>query len=102
MAIAIRNLLKNAIEAMPEGGTLIVEIIDEKNYVKIIISDTGVGLPSELNEIIYTPFMAERKNGRGLGIPTAKRIIESHGGELSYESEVGKGTIFTIKLPALR
>jgi signal transduction histidine kinase len=102
MAIAIRNLLKNAIEAMPEGGKLVVEIIDKKNNVEIIISDTGVGVSPELNEVIYTPFMAERKNGRGLGIPTAKRIIESHGGELSYESEVGKGSIFTIMLPALR
>ena len=99
IALAIHNLIENAIKAMPKGGELNVKTIMENDNVNIIISDTGFGISEEMDEIIYTPFMARQKNGRGLGIPTAKRIIESHGGKLSYESEPEMGTVFTITLP---
>ncbi len=99
LAMAIRKLLLNAIQAMPEGGELVVKIIDTPGAVKITVKDTGVGITPQVADIIYTPFMAGQKKGRGLGLPAAKRVVESHGGELSYESEVGLGTVFTITLP---
>ena len=99
MALAIRKLLINAIEAMPEGGELCVKVFDEDGSVKIIVSDTGVGIPDETIDIIYTPFLANQKKGKGLGVPTAKRVVESHGGELSFTSDADAGTVFTIVLP---
>jgi signal transduction histidine kinase len=99
IALVIRKLLENAVEAMPDGGELVVKLNEESGGVEIIIKDTGKGISPEMSEIIYTPFMAESKNGRGLGIPTAKRIIESHGGALIFESKVDYGTTFTIFIP---
>jgi len=99
LALAIRKLLINAIEAMPEGGDLCVKVFDEDGSVKIIVSDTGVGIPDETIDIIYTPFLANQKKGKGLGVPTAKRVVESHGGELSFTSDADAGTVFTIVLP---
>ena len=87
MAMAIRKLLINAIQVMHEG------------VLEIIIGDTGLGITPEMSEIIYTPFLSGQKKGRGLGIPTAKRVIESHGGKLSYDSNAGQGTRFIIKIP---
>jgi len=99
MAMAIRKLLKNAIQVMPEGGDLYVTISEEQGVLEIIIGDTGFGITPEISKIIYTPFLSGQKNGRGLGIPTAKRVIESHGGKLSYDSNAGQGTRFMIKIP---
>ena len=101
VALAIRKLLINSIEAMPEGGELTVKTSETPDSVVITIGDTGVGISKELAEIIYTPFMANQKRGRGLGVPTAQRVVESHGGKLSYVSEEGEGTVFTIELPRL-
>lgn len=99
LAMAIRKLLLNAIEAMPEGGELVVRILDVPEAVKITVKDTGAGISPDVVEVLYTPFLAQHKKGRGLGLPAAKRVVESHGGELSYESEEGVGTVFTITLP---
>jgi signal transduction histidine kinase len=99
MALAIRKLLLNALDAMPDGGELRVSITEENETVKIVISDTGVGVSPEISEIIYTPFLTGQKKGRGLGVPTAKRVVESHGGSMSYESIEGEGTHFNINLP---
>jgi signal transduction histidine kinase len=99
VALAIRNLLKNAIDAMPEGGELSVKVFGEGDSVVFTIQDTGIGISSEIVETIYTPFLANQKRGKGLGIPTSKRIIESHGGEISFTSKQGEDTLFTIRLP---
>ena len=99
LAMAIRKLLLNAIQAMPSGGELVVKVIDSPEAVKITVKDTGIGITPEVAKILYTPFMTEQKKGRGLGLPAAKRVVESHSGELSYESEEGVGTVFTITLP---
>lgn len=99
MALAIRNLLVNAVEAMPSGGELRLKLSQSPDELKIVISDTGTGIPPGIAEIIYTPFMSGEKQGRGLGVPTAKRIVESHGGELSFKTETGEGTVWTIWIP---
>ena len=99
MAMAIRKLLINAIQAMPEGGELYVTVSEEQGFLEIIIGDTGYGITPEISDIIYTPFLSGQKKGRGLGIPAAKRVVESHGGELSFDSNAGQGTRFMIKIP---
>lgn len=101
MALAIRKLIQNALDAMPDGGALGVEVSEEKGVLNIVISDTGVGISPEMAEIINTPFLAGQKKGRGLGVPTAQRVIESHGGKLSFETNPGQGTRFYIVLPPL-
>jgi signal transduction histidine kinase len=98
-ALALRKLLQNAVEAMPEGGELSVKVVDEHDWITINISDTGVGIPDDIADVIDVPFMSGKKKGKGLGVPTAKRIIESHGGEIRYTSEPGVGTIWEIRLP---
>jgi two-component system sporulation sensor kinase B len=99
MTLAVRKLIINAIQAMPNGGELGVNVFEENGIVKIMVSDTGIGISDEISEIIYTPFISNQKKGKGLGVPTVKRVIESHGGELSFTSEMGVGTVFTIFLP---
>jgi signal transduction histidine kinase len=99
LAIAIRNLIKNAVEAMPKGGTISIKSYEEEGAIVFIIKDNGVGISPEIAKIIYTPFLANLKRGKGLGIPTAKRTIESHKGELSFTSKQGEGTTFTIRIP---
>lgn len=96
---AINNLVKNAYEAMPEGGILTVRLYEQGEVVKIEIVDTGIGIPKKIQENLYQPFGSNKPGGSGLGLPSAKRIIESHGGRIDYETKVDKGTIFTITLP---
>ena len=99
LAIAIRYLIKNAIEAMPKGGTILIKSFEENEIIYYIIEDNGQGISPEIAKIIFTPFFANLKRGKGLGVPTAKRTIESHKGELTFTSIVGEITTFTIKIP---
>jgi signal transduction histidine kinase len=96
---AINNLVKNAFEAMPEGGELTVTLKEEDEKVVIEIVDTGEGIPEEIQENLYRPFDSRKPGGSGLGLPSAKRIIESHGGSIEYETTHGMGTRFKISLP---
>jgi signal transduction histidine kinase len=96
---AINNLVKNAFEAMPEGGELTVTLKDEDEKVVIEIIDTGEGIPEEIQQSLYQPFGSRKPGGSGLGLPSAKRIIESHGGSIEYETTRGMGTRFKITLP---
>jgi PAS domain S-box-containing protein len=97
---AITNLVNNAIQAMPEGGKL--EVCGEKKDSTIIVSvsDTGVGIPDEVKPKLFTPMMTTKAKGQGFGLAVSKRIIEAMKGTISFESEEGKGTKFTIELPS--
>jgi two-component system NtrC family sensor kinase len=95
------NMLKNAKEAMPKGGTLTVKTSKEVNKVLIHIQDTGVGIPEEIRDKIFEAFFTTKQKvkGVGLGLSVCYGIIKDHGGEIKVESEEEKGTTFTISLP---
>jgi signal transduction histidine kinase len=99
VALVFRKLIKNAVDAMPGGGLIRVGIKDRGDHVEVWISDTGSGIPEEVVKVIYTPFMAKMKGGKGLGVPACKRIVESHGGTLGFETSLGEGTTFTFTIP---
>ena len=91
------NLCKNALEAMPSGGKLTISSYITEEMIMIDIKDTGTGIPNDLN--VFEPFTTSKPDGWGLGLSIVRQIIVKHGGSLDYESELGKGTRFTISLP---
>lgn len=97
---ALLNLLLNAIQAMDTGGLLEVDITRNNGGLAISIRDTGKGIAREDLGRIFDPYFTTKPKGTGLGLAIVQKIIESHGGEISVESEPGKGSTFTITLPA--
>jgi signal transduction histidine kinase len=97
---ALLNLMLNAEQAMPQGGELIVQACGENGGVRLDLIDTGVGISAEQARQVFRPFFTTKPGGSGLGLPTTKRIVEAHGGSIDVESEPGKGTKFTLRLPA--
>lgn len=96
---AILNIIINAEQAMENGGELMVRTTRDKKYIQIDITDTGPGIPKDIIGKIFQVYFSTKKTGTGLGLPTAKRIIEDHRGTISVQSEEGKGTNFSITLP---
>ena len=109
----IDNLVINAVQAMPNGGELIINannftiekefttLLTPGNYIQISFSDQGFGIPKEHLIKIFDPFFSTKKKGSGLGLATAYSIIKKHGGAITAESEEGKGSKITIFLPAV-
>jgi signal transduction histidine kinase/CRP-like cAMP-binding protein len=94
------QIAKNACESMGTGGNLYLSTNLNDNFVSISFRDSGLGIPDSLIEKIWEPFMSHgKKNGVGLGLPIAEKIIKEHGGSIAVESDLGTGTTFTIKLP---
>jgi two-component system sensor kinase FixL len=93
------NIIKNALDAMPNGGTLKISSAQTDDHIRIAFSDTGSGISIEILEKIWTPFFTTKAKGMGLGLSICKRMVEAHGGTITIESAVGKGTIVTIALP---
>jgi signal transduction histidine kinase len=93
------NMITNSIQAMPDGGKIMIKSEDEDDYILIHIMDEGTGIPDEAKERIFTPLFTTKAKGTGLGLAVCKRIIEAHGGYINFESNEGKGTTFTIQLP---
>jgi signal transduction histidine kinase len=86
---------------MPRGGQFTVRTLSVGEQVELRFTDTGSGIPSELHERVFEPFFTYGKfQGAGLGLAIAKQIVEEHGGMIHLDSEGGKGTTFTICLPA--
>jgi PAS domain S-box-containing protein len=98
---ALTNLLFNAVEAMPAGGTVTITSRAEDRHVALRVADTGTGMPPDFVEHCFEPFfLSQVKRGSGLGLPTVHGVVARHGGQISVVSELGRGTEFTIKLPA--
>lgn len=99
---ALLNLLLNAQQAMPAGGEITLLARSESEGVIFEVIDTGRGMSPEVLAKAFRPFYSTRSGGNGLGLPTTRKIIEAHGGTLDVQSEVGRGTKFTLRLPAIR
>ena len=96
--------MQNALDAMPQGGTLTLEIKNMRKDVMIRVSDTGKGIPKESLSQIFEPFFTTKKvaSGAGLGLSVVYGIVRDHKGIIEVDSVLGQGTTFTIRLPALR
>lgn len=95
----ILNLFQNALEAMPEGGTLSVGTRREDAAIVLSVEDTGAGVPDEARARLFSAFYTTKPGGSGLGLLTTKRIVTEWGGHIDFESEEGRGTCFTVMLP---
>jgi len=95
----ILNLLQNAMQAMPEGGTISVDVHGENSEGIFTISDNGIGMDDDVREKLFTPFFTTKEDGTGLGLVTSKKIIDAHNGQIRVDSEPGRGTQFSISLP---
>ncbi len=93
------NLVKNALEAMEDGGQFVVRTYVTPRGVALDLIDTGCGMEDNTAIHMFDPFYSTKNGGSGLGLPTARRIIEAHGGRISVQSEVGHGTKFVIEFP---
>jgi signal transduction histidine kinase len=93
------NLMTNAFQAMPEGGSLTVSARSEREKVALAVTDTGCGIPPETLGRVFEPLFTTRKRGIGLGLAISKSLMESNGGSIEVESTVGKGSTFTLLLP---
>lgn len=98
---ALMNLVKNAIEAMSDGGQLLARTHATRGGVAFDLIDTGEGMDDNTALHMFEPFYSTKNAGSGLGLPTARKIIEAHGGRITVQSEIGRGTHFTLLFPAL-
>lgn len=98
---ALLNLLLNAKQAMPSGGQLVVRTRSIGNRVAVHLIDTGCGMDEQTAAQMFEAFFSTKPGGSGLGLPTTSKIIEAHGGTISVESELGRGTHITVELPAV-
>jgi len=93
------NIMRNAVDAMPQGGTLTIKSKKSGANLEIAFTDTGVGMTKSMLEKIFAPLFTTKARGMGFGLPICKRFIEAHGGRISVESTIGKGTTFMITIP---
>ncbi|MGD0996385.1 MAG: ATP-binding protein [Candidatus Bathyarchaeia archaeon] len=96
---ALTNLIVNAIQAMPNGGKLTIETQQKEDNAIISVKDTGVGIPEEIKPNLFTPLFTTKAKGQGLGLAVVKRLIEAINGSITFESQVGNGTTFIVKIP---
>ena len=95
------NVVLNAFQAMPDGGTLTIKTEPAEGMLSIIISDTGKGIPEDELPKIFEPFYTTKRNGLGLGLAMTKRVVEEHGGKVNIHSIAGDGSTVVITLPAI-
>ncbi len=96
---ALSNLVLNALDAMPEGGTITLRTSATPEHVRIEVSDTGGGLTREECERLFTPYYTTKRHGTGLGLAIVQSVVSDHGGSITVDSMPGKGTTFRIDLP---
>jgi signal transduction histidine kinase len=93
------NITKNAIQAMPDGGTISTSTIRDNQWVRIEIADTGEGISDEDMDKLFDAFFTSKSTGSGLGLTVSAQIIDNHGGTIELQKREPRGTIFIIKLP---
>jgi signal transduction histidine kinase len=96
---ALMNLIRNALEAMPDGGLLRIVTAQDEGHATLQVFDNGAGIPAKNLPLIFEPFFTSKGAGTGLGLSITQRIVEEHHGQISVESCPEVGTIFTLKLP---
>jgi signal transduction histidine kinase len=99
LKIALAHLLRNSLEATPPHGKIRVSTSIERDDAVLVIQDTGRGMPAEVAEKVFTPFYTTKIGGTGLGMVFVRQIVDEHRGDISLQSELGSGTVVTIKLP---
>jgi two-component system NtrC family sensor kinase len=96
----VLNLLLNAGEAMSGRGTIVVETSFREGDAAIVVQDLGVGMGEKVRERLFEPFFTTKREGTGLGLSISYTLIHAHGGRIDVESEPGRGSRFTVMLPA--
>jgi signal transduction histidine kinase len=102
LRIVLLNLTRNAQQAMPEGGQLEIQTHLRDGRVILQVIDNGQGMPDAVRRRLFDVFFSTKPNGSGLGLPTVRKIVEAHGGTIECDSEVGRGTRFTVSFPQAR
>jgi len=92
------NMVRNAVDAMPDGGTLAIRVRESGDDVEVTFEDTGTGMSREVMEQLWSPLFTTKARGMGFGLPICKRVVEAHGGRIRVQSKFGKGTAFTVTL----
>lgn len=93
------SIIKNAIDASPEKGSIKIQSMLKELNIEISFTDSGIGIPENILPKLFTPLVTTKAKGMGMSLAICKRIVEAHGGKIAVESAVGKGTTFTISLP---
>ena len=99
MKRALQNLVLNAMDAMPDGGTVRIRTRQYNSTVTLDVSDTGQGLTTEERDRLFTPYYTTKQHGTGLGLAIVQSVVSDHGGKISVESEPGRGSTFRMELP---
>ena len=96
------NLIMNAIQAMPDGGELTIDLSRREEHLLVSFRDTGVGIPEEKVDKLFNPFFTTKAKGQGLGLAVCKTLVEACGGRITVESKLGEGSTFTVELPFIK
>ncbi|MCL4501136.1 MAG: HAMP domain-containing histidine kinase [Deltaproteobacteria bacterium] len=99
LKVALAHLLRNAVEASHIGGTVMVRTSMEKNFAVLVLQDTGRGMPPEVVDKVFVPFYTTKLGGTGLGMVFVRQIVDEHRGAITLDSQVGRGTTVTMRLP---
>jgi len=99
LTVALANIVQNALEAMPQGGTITLGALRQDHFLFLTIKDTGCGIPKDQLTAIYDPFVTSKSKGVGLGLTIVHQVMSNHHGDIRITSEVQKGTVVTLRLP---